>query len=94
MTPRRIYRIEHASLFEKNFERLPKFIQELAANKDRIFRQNAFHPSLETHKLGGKLKNDWAYSVNKDYRIHFYFVNDNVVVYLNIGTHEIYKKSK
>ncbi len=92
MTPRRVSKIEYASLFEKNFEWLPKRIQKLAKNKDKIFRQDAFHPSLETHKLGGKLKNDWAYSVNKDYRIHFYFVNDNTVVYLNIGTHEIYKK--
>ncbi|KKT40119.1 MAG: Plasmid stabilization system [Candidatus Giovannonibacteria bacterium GW2011_GWA2_44_13b] len=92
MTPRRIVKVEHASLFEKNFERLPKTIRKLAVNKDMLFRQDAFRPSLETHKLGGKLKNDWAYSINKDYRIHFYFVSDNVVVYLNIGTHEIYKK--
>ncbi|MDP3934852.1 MAG: type II toxin-antitoxin system mRNA interferase toxin, RelE/StbE family [Candidatus Giovannonibacteria bacterium] len=92
MTLRRISKVEYASLFEKNFENLPEHIKKLAAKKDKLFQQNAFHPSLETHKLGGKLKNDWAYSVNRDYRIHFYFVNDNTVVYLNIGTHEIYKK--
>lgn len=91
MTPRRISAVEYAYLFEKNFKQLPKRIQKLAAKKDKLFRQNAFHPSLETHKLGGKLQNDWAYSVNKDYRIHFYFVNDHIVVYLNIGTHDIYK---
>ena len=92
MTLRRIYAVEHTTLFEKNFERLPKHIQKLAAKKDEVFRQNAFHPTLETHKLGGKLTNDWAYSVNRDYRVHFYFVNDHTVVYLNIGTHEIYGK--
>ncbi|MDP2668648.1 MAG: type II toxin-antitoxin system mRNA interferase toxin, RelE/StbE family [bacterium] len=91
MTPRRISKVELTSLFEKNFEILPKQIKKLASKKDKLFQQNAFHPSLETHKLGGKFKNDWAYSVNRDYRIHFYFVSDNVVVYLNIGTHEIYK---
>ncbi len=53
-----------------------------------MFRQNAFHPSLKTHKLGGKLQHDWAYSVNDIYRIQFYFVNANTVVYLNVGTHE------
>ncbi len=91
MIPWRISKVEQSSLFENNFERLPKFIQKLAVNKDRIFRENAFHPSLETHKLGGKLKSDWAYSVNRDYRIHFYFVDEHTVVYLNIGTHDIYK---
>ena len=81
---RSVSKIFCSTTFEKNFERLPKQIQELAKKKDQLFRQDAFHPSLETHKLGGKLKNDLAYSLNKDYRIHFYFVNSNTVVYLNI----------
>ena len=93
MTPRRIRVVEYATLFEKNFERLPKHIQTLAEKKDKLFRLNAFHPSLETHKLGGKLKNDWAFSINKDYRVHFYFADDHTAVYLNVGTHEIYKKT-
>lgn len=88
---RRISKILYSSVFEKSFEKLPQRIRKLARKKDNVFRQNAFHPSLETHKLGGKLDNDWAYSVNKDYRIHFYFVDDNIAMYLHIGTHEIYK---
>ena len=80
---RLISRVDISTRFEKSFFQLPKRIQQFARKKDKIFREHAFHPSLETHKLGGELKNDWAYSVNREYRVHFYFVD--------IGTHEIYK---
>ncbi len=88
---RPIRRIDTSVRFEKEFSRLPRRIQKLAYKKDGLFRTDAFHPSLETHKLGGALKDDWAYSVNKHYRVHFYFVDDHTVVYVNIGTHEVYK---
>jgi len=88
---RPIRRILVSRLFEKNFERLPKRIQVLAEKKEILFCENAFHPSLQTHKLSAALKDDWAYSVNKHYRVHFYFVDDYTVMYVNIGTHEIYK---
>lgn len=90
--PRSISRIVYSSHFEKSFKRLPKRIQELALKKDKLFRQNPFHSSLETHKLGGKFKGTWAYSVNKDFRVNFYFLSDEAVVYVNIGAHDIYKK--
>ena len=88
---RAIHRIATSPRFEKEFERLPKHIQELARKKDKFFRKDAFYSALETHKLSGVLKNDWAYSVNREYRVHFYFIDDHLVMYLNIGTHEIYK---
>lgn len=88
---RQIRKIFVSRLFEKNFERLPKHIRGLAERKEILFRKNAFHPSLQTHKLSGDLKDDWAYSVNKQYRVHFYFIDDHSVMYVNIGVHEIYK---
>ncbi|MDP3770493.1 MAG: type II toxin-antitoxin system RelE/ParE family toxin [bacterium] len=88
---RLIHRIDISARFEKEFSRLPKHVQELAHKKEMLFQMNAFHPSLETHKLSGELKNDWAYSVNQQYRVHFYFADDHTVVYMSIGTHEIYK---
>lgn len=88
---RSIARIHMSPRFEKEFGNLPQHIQKIARKKDTLFRKDAFYQALETHKLHGRLKDDWAYSVNQQYRVHFYFVNDHEVVYLNIGTHEIYK---
>ena len=91
MSPRPILRIDISDAFIKNFSRLPKQIQKIARKKHEMFRKDAFHPLFKTHKLSGELRNDWAYSVNHEYRAHFYFVDDHTVVYLDIGTHEIYR---
>ena len=88
---RPIHRVFLSPRFERELTRLPHRIQKLAKKKDKLFRQDAFHASLETHKLGGDLKDTWAYSVNKHYRVHFYFIDDHSVMYVSIGTHEIYK---
>lgn len=91
MISRPVFRLDASERFRKSFSRLPKQIQKIARKKDKMFRGDAFHPLLKTHKLRGELKDDWAYSVNHEYRVHFYFVDDHTAVYLDIGTHEIYK---
>lgn len=88
---RPIHHVLVSPRFEKELDHLPRRIQELARKKDKLFREDAFYFALKTHKLSGELKNDWAYSVNREYRVHFYFIDDHSVLYLNIGTHEIYK---
>ncbi len=87
---RPIQRIFLAPRFERELRHFSKRIQALAKKKDTLFRQDAFHPSLKTHKLGGELKETWSYSVNREYRVHFCFIDDSTVMYINIGTHEIY----
>lgn len=88
---RPIDRISLSPYFEKNFSILPERIQKLAREKDQMFRTDAFHPLLKTHKLHGEFKNYWAYSVNYEYRVLFCFDTNRTVTYINIGAHEIYK---
>lgn len=77
--------------FEKNYKKLPKEIKEKAKEKELIFRENPFDSRLKTHKLSGKDKECWAFSIDYSYRIKFIFLNDEEVLFLNIGTHEIYR---
>jgi addiction module RelE/StbE family toxin len=79
------------SQFKKSYKKLPKIIQKKAERREKIFISNPFNPVLETHKLKGRLKNYWSYSVDENYRILFRFENKNKVIYFDIGTHEIYK---
>lgn len=88
---RPILKIHITSDFDKSFKNLPQYLQSLAIKKDKWFRSNAFDSRLKTHKLKGKLKGFWSYSINYQYRILFRFVSHNEVVYYDIGTHEIYK---
>ena len=55
-----------------------------------LFRANPFDPILRTHKLHGKEKEAWAFWIDYTYRIKFIFLNDDVALFLDIGTHEIY----
>ena len=59
--------------------------------EEKIFRENPFNPILKTHKLTGKEKEAWAFWINYTYRIKLLFLNDEEVLFLDIGTHEIYK---
>ncbi|MCH8986950.1 type II toxin-antitoxin system mRNA interferase toxin, RelE/StbE family [Patescibacteria group bacterium] len=77
--------------FEKNYKKLPKRIKEQAKQKERVFRENPFDPRLKTHKLSGKEEGSWAFWINNSYRIKFIFLPSEEVLFLDIGTHDIYK---
>ena len=58
-----------------------------------LLAQDPFAPSLETHKLKGKLAGFWACSVGYDLRIVFDFVQiegqqEAGIKLLEIGTHD------
>lgn len=86
-----IQEIKTSHLFEKHYKKLPKGIKEKAKAKEKIFRENSFHPLLKTHKLSGKDKECWAFWVDYSYRIKFIFLDDEKILFLDIGSHKIYK---
>lgn len=83
--------IRVTSKFRKSYKKLPRSVKENAKEKEKIFRNNPFDARLETHKLHGKYKKYWAFAVAGQYRILFAFVKPDMVDFINIGTHEIYK---
>ena len=87
----RISSIETMPLFDRHYRKLPKMLKEAAKRKENLFRADAFHPSLETHKLHGKDKGAWAFSITRKCRIKFIFLKENSVLFLDIGDHSIYK---
>jgi len=83
--------IRVSSKFKKSYKKLPKNVQDKAKEKEKIFRTNSFDLRLDTHKLHGKYKEYWAFTVVGQYRIMLAFINSDRVDFINIGTHEIYK---
>jgi addiction module RelE/StbE family toxin len=56
-----------------------------------LFKNNPFDPKLRTHKLSGKLKDLWSFSIEYDLRVIFSFAEQNKVVFVDIGGHkEVY----
>ena len=86
-----IKEIKTSSLFEKHYKKLPEKIKAKAKEKEKIFRNNPFHPILKTHKLHGEERDALAFWINYSFRIKFIFTDDNSVLFLDIGTHDIYR---
>lgn len=88
------YRYRATPQFWKNFHALPAAQKDVTRDKFRIFRENPFDPRLRTHKIRSLSsvfnRTVHAAVVEKDLRAVFYIEAD-VVVTFNIGTHDIYK---
>ena len=84
-------RVDYARRFLKSASRLPAKMIALADDKEAIFKTDPFHTSLDTHKLHGKEKDVWAFSINRKYRIKFIFLGNGDVLFLDIGLHDIYE---
>lgn len=77
--------------FEKHYQKLPKRIKKFAKEKEKIFRENPFDSRLRTHELKGEQKETLAFWITYSYRIKFLFLSNGEVLFLDIGTHNIYK---
>lgn len=87
-----IKKIIYYTRFEKSYHLLPIKIKDLAEKKEEIFCQNPFDIRLKTHELHGRLKDLWSFSVNNNCRILFrFYKSKETVIFIDIGTHEIYK---
>jgi len=78
--------------FEKDFLALPNKIQIKAKRKIKLFNENCFHNSLDTHKLKGIIRDFWSFSIDNDYRVIFRFLPNQEVIYYRMGLHKIYKE--
>ena len=78
--------------FIKLYKKLDIHLKEEVKEKIELFKQDVFHPFLKTHKLNGRLKNRYSFSINYRYRIVFKYISKNEIVFLVIGDHDIYDK--
>ncbi len=76
--------------FKRAYKKLSAELKSKAEIKEKLFRDNPFHPILDTHKLHGKLKNYWSFSVDKKYRVLFEFDNADVI-FLDVDNHDLYR---
>ena len=70
-------RVAFASSFKRTFRKRiqgNKAREELFWQKLEIFLKDPFDQRLRTHKLSGKLKDLWSFTVEYDTRVVFSFV--------------------
>ena len=87
--------IAFSSSFKRAFKKkikARKEIEDLFWEAAGLFIEDPFHTSLKTHKLSGKLKDLWSFSIEYDLRVIFYFEENNTkAIFIDIGSHnEVY----
>ena len=88
------YRFKPTESFWESFYDLSPAQKDSARRAWKIFKENPFDPRLRTHKIQrlSAQYNRTIYAVNieGDLRVVF-FIKDDLVVTVDIGTHDIYK---
>lgn len=84
--------ISYTPSFIKQYNSLEKDLQDEVVDKIELFKKTKNHKQLKVHKLKGKLKGRYSFSVNYNIRIVFNYLSKKEVVFLAIGDHDVYKK--
>jgi plasmid maintenance system killer protein len=81
----------YTAQFLRRYRKLDKRIQEDCIERLEEFRDPKNHVRLKVHKLRGKFKEAYSFSVNYKYRIVFSWNTKGESVYLwGIGDHSVY----
>ena len=83
--------IIYAPIFVRSFKKLDERLKEEILEKIEMFKSVSNHKILKVHKLNGRYKNCYSFSVNYSYRIIFQYEVEEKVAILAIGDHDIYK---
>ncbi|MFA4846117.1 MAG: type II toxin-antitoxin system mRNA interferase toxin, RelE/StbE family [Patescibacteria group bacterium] len=84
--------VEVSSRFHRSFRHLPLRVQDDFQTRITRFQLEPFDPTLRTHKLSGGLEGHYSFSLTDGHRVLFEFMSDNVVLLVNVGSHDAYKK--
>ncbi|MBI4591938.1 type II toxin-antitoxin system mRNA interferase toxin, RelE/StbE family [Candidatus Uhrbacteria bacterium] len=81
-----------APSFFRLLKKLPEALQEEIFEKIDLFRDPVNHVSLKVHKLHGKLKGSYSFSVNYKTRVVFEYrsIQPKEALLLAIGDHDVY----
>ena len=82
------YRITYTKRFEKHLKALSKTEKNQIKKKVAILAENPLHPSLRTKRIQGT-DDLFECSVNMDIRIIWYYEDDQLILLLDVGHHDI-----
>ncbi len=83
--------INYTVKFIKQYNKFDFEFKQDIKEKIELFEDIKNHKQLKVHKLHGRLKNKYSFSVNYKTRIVFKYLSKQKAVFLTIGDHNIYK---
>lgn len=84
-------KIVYSPQFARQYKSLPMRLKLIAEKKEAVFRANPFDGRLKAHKLQGRLKDFWAFSLDRKNRVIFEFGERGMVFFHSVGGHSIYQ---
>ena len=84
-------RVTEAPAFKRSYKSLIQgrpSLEKTFREKLHYFIENPYNPQLATHKLKGKLKENWAFSLTRKLRVVFSYGEPGVVILEDIGPHD------
>jgi mRNA-degrading endonuclease RelE of RelBE toxin-antitoxin system len=85
------YEILFSSRFKKSFSKLQDKEKKIFYEKLSLFIENHRHPSLRTKKIKGS-EILFESSINMSIRVIWIYQDENLILMLDIGHHDILKK--
>ncbi len=84
-------RIGYKPVFVRSFKKLPAALQEYTKERIAMFSADPQHPSLRVHKLKGRFRGTWSFSIDYKHRVIFVYENKHTALLLDIGDHDVYE---
>ena len=82
------FTIEYSSRFIRTFRKMSADLQDEIVEKVDLLKDLRNHKRLKVHKLSGKLRSVWSFSINYRIRATFAKPKKNVIVLETVGTHD------
>lgn len=82
------FEVEYSTRFVRTSSRLSPELKEEILERVEQLKDLKNHKRPKVHKLKGKLKDVWSFSVNYRIRITFFKPRKNVILLETVGTHD------
>jgi addiction module RelE/StbE family toxin len=73
--------------FNKNYTKLNNKLKTKFEERLTLFNKEPCSRLLNLHKLNGEYEGTWSINITGDYRAIFYKKTEEIMVFINIGTH-------
>ena len=72
-------------------KKLPVKLRSEVRRREVMFRSDCYDARLRTHKLKGKHRDLWSFSVTHKHRVVFRFLASDTAYFIDVGDHSIYQ---
>jgi addiction module RelE/StbE family toxin len=83
--------IRYKPTFVRAYKKMSPALKLEVKEKIVLFQNTDNHERLRVHKLKGKLKGFYSFSVTHAHRVVFMYEKQNVIVLIAVGDHDVYQ---